>query len=243
MPPGRGRTSGRRRSCRPRNRDRRRRPPPRRAPPRPPGSPSRRRTRADRARRRTGSRAPRRRPSRRASKPVGQALRELEAQVEAMCPDVEQQVARRRRRAACLRRRTRETGAAPPARPAEQPVPQLGADPRDAGQLGLGDPEADRALQSGDVGEQIADLVLGARLDGQHQEDRRLGDPGQNGLGLRRLHRILLSSPGGKPNQPRGEPPVGRGRQRGRSRAAGSGDRAANAARSASKTASSRSGR
>ena len=50
------------------------------------------------------------------------------------------------------------------ARPGEQPVPQRATPmPATQRQLALGDPEADRPLQPGDVGEQVADVVLAAR--------------------------------------------------------------------------------
>ena len=62
----------------------------------------------------------------------------------------------------------------------EQPVPEARADADDAGQLALGDPEADRALERADVGEQLAHSLLATRLDRQDQEDRRLGERGQD---------------------------------------------------------------
>ena len=67
-----------------------------------------------------------------------QPLRELEAQVQAVGADVEQQVARRRRRAGAGRRRQLgERVQAGRPRRAEQPVPDAGADADDAGQLAL----------------------------------------------------------------------------------------------------------
>ena len=58
-----------------------------------------------------------------------------------------------------------------PGRPrrAEQAVPQLGADADHAAQLALGDPKADRSLEAADIREQIADRVLGARIDRQRR--------------------------------------------------------------------------
>ena len=61
------------------------------------------------------------------------------------------------------------------ARPAEQPVPGLGADPGDYGEVTVGDAEADRALQAGDVRQQVAHGLLAARVHGQHEEDGRGG--------------------------------------------------------------------
>ena len=52
-----------------------------------------------------------------------------------------------------------------------------------------GIPEADRPGQPGHVGQQVPDVVLGARPDGHDQEDRRLGQRREHRLRFRGFHR------------------------------------------------------
>src|SRR6185312_2886186 len=99
------------------------------------------------------------------SKPARQTVCELEAEIEPVRPDMEQQVARRRRRP--MNRAGEPGKRMQPGRTryAEEPVPDSGADSHDASQLPLRDPEAHRPLESAHVGEQVAHLLLGARLN------------------------------------------------------------------------------
>ena len=120
---------------------------------------------------------------------VHQALGELEAEVEATRADVEQQVAGRRGRDVRAAGEAREGMQARRPRRAEEPVPDPRAHAGHTGEPGLGDAEPDRALEAADVGEHVADLVLAARIDGQDEEDRRLGDRGQDALRLACGHR------------------------------------------------------
>ena len=117
---------------------------------------------------------------------------ELEAQVEAMGADVEEQVAGCRDGGVPGAGELGERMQAGRARPAEEAVPELGADADHARQRGLGDAEADRSPQPADVRQHVADLVLGAGVHGEDEEDRRLGERRQNGLGLDCRHRVSL---------------------------------------------------
>jgi hypothetical protein len=88
---------------------------------------------------------------------VHQPLGELEAEIERLRPDVEQQVAGRRDRrvptAPELRERMRPRGS----RLAEEAVPGLRAEPDDAAQLAVGDAEADRSPEPAHIGQHVAD--------------------------------------------------------------------------------------
>lgn len=68
------------------------------------------------------------------------------------------------------------------ARAAEQSTPHSCADTGYAGELAFGDPEADRPPKAADIREQVADRLLGLRTEGQREEDRRLGNRGQDRL-------------------------------------------------------------
>ena len=95
--------------------------------------------------------------------PARQPLGELEAQVEAVGADVEQQVAGRRA-AVCRAPASSGNGCSSAGRGSPNSRSHTrGADAHHAGQLPLGDPEADRALEAADVGQQVADAVLGPR--------------------------------------------------------------------------------
>ena len=107
-----------------------------------------------------------------------------------MRAEVEEQVAGRRRRDVPRAGEPAERVQPGRARRAEQPVPDGSADADHAGQLALGDPEPDRAPQPADVRQRVADLVLGARVHGQGEEDRRLGERGEDRLGLSCLHEL-----------------------------------------------------
>ena len=148
-----------------------------------------------------------------------QPLGELEAQVEAMSADVKEQVAGRRGRAVPGAGEPRERMQPGRARRAEQPLPHGGADAHHAGQRPLRDPEAHRSPEPADVRQHVADPVLGPRIDGQREEDRRLGDRGQDGLRARRplrrrrfpRHRAVCAVPGRR-SRPAGSDPNARSR-------------------------------
>ena len=57
----------------------------------------------------------------------------------------------------------------------EEPIPRCGSNAGDAGEPPVRDAEADRALEPGAVGEEIAGRGLAAGIDGHHEEDRRAG--------------------------------------------------------------------
>ncbi len=80
-----------------------------------------------------------------------------------------------------------------------EPRPTTHVSPR------LGDAESDRSPQPADVRQQVADLVLGARVHGEHEEDRRLGERRQNGLRLGVRHGVSLQpvTREGYPAEPR----------------------------------------
>ena len=105
-----------------------------------------------------------------------------------MGANVKQQVARGRDRRVLGADEARERTQRGRARISEQAIPQLAADPDHARQRALGQPEADRPLQSADVGQQLAEAVLGAGVDRQHEEDRGLGERCEDGLRLGWLH-------------------------------------------------------
>src|SRR5262249_15347488 len=70
-----------------------------------------------------------------------------------------------------------------PGRP-EQRIPGRVADADHQGELALRDPEADGALEAAGVGQHVADGVLGAGLDREREEDRRLRERREHGLRL-----------------------------------------------------------
>ncbi len=125
---------------------------------------------------------------------VHQSRRELEAEVEPVGADVEEQIAGGRGRGVLAAGEARERVQVARSRRAvaEQAIPQRRADAGDADELALGDPEPDRALERADVGQQLAHDLLAAGRDRQHQEDRRLGQRRQDPL-ARRLCRCPRS--------------------------------------------------
>jgi hypothetical protein len=129
---------------------------------------------------------------------VHQPLGELEAEIERLRPDVEQQVAGRRDRrvptAPELRERMRPRGS----RLAEEAVPGLRAEPDDAAQLAVGDAEADRSPEPAHIGQHVADSGLGARVHGEDEEDRRLRGRPQDGVRLGCGHGVARSLRGGQ---------------------------------------------
>ena len=68
----------------------------------------------------------------------------------------------------------------------EDAIPGPSADADHAAQLSLGEPEADRPLQPGDLREQIRNSVLLSLLQDHGEEDRRFGDRRKEGLRLSR---------------------------------------------------------
>ena len=128
------------------------------------------------------------------AEPVDDQRRQLEAQVEAGRPDMKEQVAGRgdgRVPGADDLAKRVQPGRA---RPSEEPIPQLRADAGDAGETGLGVAEADRAIEPGDVGQQVAHDLLAAAADVDDHEDGRRRELGQDRLGLDRLgHPISLA--------------------------------------------------
>ena len=121
-----------------------------------------------------------------------QTLRELEAEIQALGSEVEEQVARRRdrgvSRAGDLGERVQLGGA----RIAEEGVPGRRPDTHDAAQPTLGGAKADRAAESADVSEYLAHVGLGARVHGHHEKDRRGRRWRQNGLRLGLWHGVWL---------------------------------------------------
>ena len=104
--------------------------------------------------------------------------RQLEAQVHALGADVEQEVARRRHGvmpAADLAERVQLRGRGA----AEQPVPGIGADARDAGQPALEVAKAHRPHQCREIGAQSARgrSLSGPGIDRDHEEDREPRQP------------------------------------------------------------------
>ena len=85
------------------------------------------------------------------------------------------------------------------ARPAEEAVPQARAKANHARQLPLRDAKPDRSPEPTDIRQQATDFILAARIHGQHQKDRRLGERRQNRLWLGCLHNASAFSRAGKP--------------------------------------------
>jgi len=106
---------------------------------------------------------------------IRQPLGKLEAQIESMGPDVEEQVTRRRHGGV---RGPIERGKSVKARGAgraEEAVPEPRAETDHAAELALGYAKADRPPQPAGVLQQAASCILAPVIDGQDQEDRRLG--------------------------------------------------------------------
>ena len=79
-------------------------------------------------------------------------------------------------------------------RTAEEAIPGGGSDPDYTGQFPFMDTEPDRPGQRRDIGEEIANLALRARVDGQDQEDGRFGERIQHRLGFGRGHQVIVDS-------------------------------------------------
>ena len=120
--------------------------------------------------------------------PAAQPLGELEAQIQAMGADVEQQIAGRGRRDVPGAGKAGKGMQRGGARRAEESLPRLRAHAHHARQLALGDAKADRPPQPADVREHVPHVVLAARRHREHEEDRRLGDRAEDCLRLGRWH-------------------------------------------------------
>ena len=106
---------------------------------------------------------------------VGQQRGQLEAHVHPRRPDVEQEVARGRRGVVDVAPHLGERVEVGRARSVEESVPGVGADAGDEREARLRHPAAHGPAQTGEVGEEVADLVLAAGVDREHEEDRRRG--------------------------------------------------------------------
>ena len=116
--------------------------------------------------------------------------RELEAQIHAPRPDMEQHVARRSDRVARPGVKFPKRMQLCRPRLTEEPIPGLGAKSHDARQSGFNVAEPNRAHQPGKIRAQRPQrrAILGARLDAHHQKNRgpaerrqyRLGDGGRS---------------------------------------------------------------
>jgi len=122
------------------------------------------------------------------SQPIREPLGELEAQIESMGPDVEEQVARRRHGGVLGPLELGKGVKARRAGLAEETVPEPRAQTDHAAELALGYAKADRAPQPAGVLQQAANGVLAPGIDGQDQEDRRLCQRAENGLRLGGVH-------------------------------------------------------
>jgi hypothetical protein len=99
--------------------------------------------------------------------PIRQPLGQLEAEVETMCAEVDEEIAGRGGGAVRPTRDCPERMQPGRARRAEEPLPDASSDADHARQPTLGDPEAHRAPKSTDVRQHIAYFVVGVRLDRQ----------------------------------------------------------------------------
>jgi hypothetical protein len=117
--------------------------------------------------------------------PLGHSGGQLEAEVQLLGLDVQEEVTRGGRRHVPL---TADLGervqVRRPRAAAVHAVPGVAADAHDARQAGLDVAEADRPGHALDVGEDVAHGVLAARLDRQDEEDGRTSQRRGDGLGL-----------------------------------------------------------
>ena len=81
-------------------------------------------------------------------------------------------------RAAHLNERVQTSGG----QMAEQVIPELRTQPHRAAQLSHRMPKTGRAPESSDVRQQLAEPVISASVNRQHEEHGRLGGRAQNGL-------------------------------------------------------------
>ncbi len=117
--------------------------------------------------------------------PSNQETRQFKAEVESVRADMKEQVTGGRHSRMPAPADLSERMKLGRALATEHAVPQLGPYPRHAAELALRDPKAHRSPQSTDIREQIPYHLLSLRMDRQDQEDRRLGQRRQNGLGIR----------------------------------------------------------
>jgi len=98
------------------------------------------------------------------------AVGQLEADVQRLGPDVEQQIARRAWRGVPRAVQLDERAQLGRSRALEQPVPGLRADRGDHRQVFGGIAESDCAHQPGNVGQRVVHCRLAALVDGDYQE-------------------------------------------------------------------------
>ena len=114
-----------------------------------------------------------------------------------MRADVEEQVARRRRRRRAAARRSSGTGAGPPGAARRRGASHSArAHAGHAGQLALGQAEADRALEPADVGEHVAHRVLARRA--RSTQTRKIA---ASVIGVRMACGSPAGTGGGKPRE------------------------------------------
>ncbi len=75
------------------------------------------------------------------------------------------------------------------ARPCEEPVPGVGANPRNEGQPGRGHPEPDGAHQPREIREEVAHDVFCPAVDRCYEEHRGRSQPAKHGLRFLKPHR------------------------------------------------------
>jgi hypothetical protein len=126
--------------------------------------------------------------ARRAAQALGESLGELKAEIQPLGPDVEQQISGRARGGVHRSRELREWVQTDRTRSGEQPVPEQRPDPHHARQLRLGHAKADRPADRTDVGQHVADLILGPGCGRENEEDGGRGGLGDDDLGLGRRH-------------------------------------------------------
>ncbi len=117
-----------------------------------------------------------------AGEPPGDPAGELPADVHPGGPDVQEQVAGGGRGAVAGAGHLGERVQGGRAGAVEEPVPGVGADAGDAGEADVGGAEGDRVTEAREVGQQRADRVLTAGVDGEDQEDRGGGERGEDRL-------------------------------------------------------------
>lgn len=118
----------------------------------------------------------------RAPQPSHDLRAEGETEVLAGGPDVEDQVARGGRGVMAGAAQLPERVQLRRARTVHQPVPGRGADARNDTEPPVRIAETDRALQPCEVGEQLPDDGLAARIDGEDEEERGGGQRTEHGL-------------------------------------------------------------
>lgn len=115
---------------------------------------------------------------------VGDQPRQLEAEVEATGADVEEEVAGSRGRGVNLAAQFLEGVQFGRQRRVEEALPERRPDPDDATQARIRGAEADRAAQPAEVRQQFEHRVLAALVDADREEDRRVGERGEDRLRL-----------------------------------------------------------